>query len=362
MPRGIFVYGYSPAEFLSLYFPHLQTCAVCSIGIIFDVSDLPEAVSHISAEEHKHGQSTRPFLEHCSYTLEFTAERDGKLPAFPGSTIRGAFGNALKRLVCVMRNRPCDGCPLEFTCMYTTVFETRAKPSGENPVRNIRPPHPFVLKVDFVANRQLNGGDRLDIGITLYGTAMANYPFILRAMEEACEYGLGPNRLPFRLKAIRQVGKHRDWMRGHAYPVPVIRDIPKASGSSCRWRTVTPLRLRSEGKPVDHLGLVPRDIALPVLRRLMLLVNHYGNPDHFHVHPHMNNSACLLRFTSCDLKWKRLQRYSSRQSTTHSISGLMGVVGIDFSDAPEWGPILAWAPAIHVGKATSMGLGRVETV
>ena len=74
----------------------------------------------------------------------------------------------------------------------------------------------------------------------------------------------------------------------------------------------------------------------------------------------MRRRAGLLNFTYCDLKWRRLQRYSSRQSATHSVSGLMGAVGLDYSAVPEWGQILAWAPVIHIGKATSMGLGRVE--
>lgn len=307
------------------------------------------------------GDPAPSFLEWCSYTLEFSAGDDGELPAFPGSAIRGAFGHALKRLVCVMRRRPCEGCPLEFNCLYTTIFETRSEPSGAGiAVRNIRPPHPFVLKVDFVARRQFRKGDTLRLGLNLFGTAVGAHPFALRAMEEAGESGLGRMRLPFRLDAIRQAGACRDWTPGQGFPAPVIRGAPRASGVSCRWNFTTPLRLRSGGRPVDHRRIAPEDLAMPVLRRLDLLVSHYGNPDRFRVHPDMKRRAGLLRFTRCELKWKRLQRYSSRQSATHSVSGLMGSAELDYSAVPEWGPILAWAPVIHVGKATSMGLGRVE--
>ncbi len=299
-------------------------------------------------------------LAWCSYAFDFTAGRDGELPTFPGSAIRGAFGHALKRLVCVMRNRPCDGCPLESSCLYTTIFETRPAPSGKIMVRGNRPPHPFVLRVSFVRPRHLKEGDRLEVSVNLYGNAVAAYPFVLRAMEEAGKRGLGPDRLPFRLESIRQVDGRERWSSSKAYPEPVIRGAPQAVGSSCRWRIATPLRLRSGGKPIDHNRLAPRDLAMPILRRLMLLVRHYGNPGQFNVPQDMSAKAETLRFTCRDLSWKRLQRYSSRQSATHSVSGLMGVVGLDYSNAPEWGPVLAWAPAIHVGKATSMGLGRVE--
>ena len=309
------------------------------------------------------GGPAPPALEWCSYALEFSASQDGELPAFPGSAIRGAFGHALKRLVCVMRNRPCEGCPLEFSCLYTTLFETRAHPAdGPAAVRDIRPPHPFVLKVEFLARRRIHKGDTLRFGLNLYGTAVSASPFVLRAMEEAGERGFGRNRLSFRLEGIRQAGPQDDWSPGRAYPVPAIRDAPQASGISCRWHFATPLRLRSGGRPVDDRRLTPADLAMPVLRRLDLLVRHYGNPGQLRFQPDMKRRAGLLRFTHCELKWKRLQRYSSRQSTTHSVSGLMGDVGLDCSAVPEWGPILAWAPVIHVGKATSMGLGRVETV
>ena len=308
------------------------------------------------------GGLTSPYLEWCSYMLEFSADGDGELPGFPGSAIRGAFGHALKRLVCVMRRRPCEGCPLEFSCLYTTIFETRSEPVNAGiAVSNARLPHPFVLKAGFVARRQFRKGDRLRLGLTLFGTAVNAYPFALRAMEEAGERGFGRGRLPFRLEGVRQSGPCHDWAQGQAFPAPVIRGAPQAGGALCRWNFTTPLRLRSGGRPVDHRRITPGDLAVPVLRRLDLLVSHYGKPDRFSVPPDMKRRAGQLRFTRCDLTWKRLQRYSSRQSSTHSVSGLMGTVGLDCSEAPEWGPILAWAPVIHVGKATSMGLGRVES-
>ncbi len=328
-----------------------------------DMNKMPETVSFAKHWEDKHQRSPPTLLAWCSYTLDFAAGRDGVLPTFPGSAIRGAFGHALKRLVCVMRNRPCEGCPLEFTCLYTTIFETRPAPSGLAAVRNNRPPHPFVLKVSFITQRHLRKGEQLQVGVNLFGNAIAAYPFVLRALEEAGEQGLGANRLPFRLLGIRPANnRHQNQAPDTDYPAPIMQGIPQVSGSECSWRISTPLRLRSGGKPVDHRKLVPGDIAMPILRRLLLLVEHYGDPNQFPMLPDMSRKAGMLRFTCCSLHWKRLQRYSSRQSTTHSVSGLMGVVGLEFTDVPEWGPILAWAPVIHVGKATSMGLGRVDTI
>ncbi len=302
------------------------------------------------------------FLRWCGYTLEFSAESDGNLPVFPGSAFRGAFGHALKRLVCVMRHRPCCGCPLEMSCLYTTIFETRATINSVEAKRYDRPPLPFVLKVSFQSERKFYKGSKLLMGINLYGKSMAASPFILRAIEEAGKYGLGSSRLPFKLENIYIEGKNENWKPGQKYPKHFAMGEPKVSTANIQWRLTTPMRLRSGGKPVDHNKLRPQDIAMPVFRRLVLLTQHYGEPNHFIVSESMKQSAGLLRFTNLDLHWKTLQRYSSRQSSTHSVSGLIGTLGLDYSKAPEWGPILAWAPIIHIGKGTSMGLGRIEVI
>ena len=298
-------------------------------------------------------------LEWCNYKLSFVAQRDGVLSSFPGSAVRGAFGHSLKRLVCVMRHRPCDGCPLEFSCPYTTIFETRADPTKETAKRNARPPHPFVLKVSFLEERSFHVGDSLDVGVTLFGSAVNAYAFILRALEEAGKHGLGSDRVPLHLANVRQANKSEHWVPSQPYPVPHMQGSPRPNGTACRWHIATPLRLRSGGKPVDHRRLQPNDLAMHVFRRLQLLVRHFGDQQRMNAFPDMKGTARSLRFSDYNLSWRTLQRYSSRQSTTHSVSGLVGDVGLDYSDAPEWGQVLAWAPIIHVGKGTSMGLGRV---
>lgn len=46
------------------------------------------------------------------YRLDFTVETPLNLPAFAGSTLRGAFGGALRASACMTRQKTCDGCPL----------------------------------------------------------------------------------------------------------------------------------------------------------------------------------------------------------------------------------------------------------
>jgi hypothetical protein len=66
----------------------------------------------------------------------FAPESDVRLQPYSGSVWRGAFGFTLKRLVCVMRMRPCTGCPLAAVCVFPRFF------GGD---RDHDEPRPYVL-------------------------------------------------------------------------------------------------------------------------------------------------------------------------------------------------------------------------
>src|SRR5262249_47261833 len=88
-------------------------------------------------------------LDMCRYRLRLRALEDASLPAFLGSTLRGAFGHALKRAVCVMRKRDCEQCLVGDRCLYPYLFET--PPGASHLLRGqIRAPHPFILDTHFV--------------------------------------------------------------------------------------------------------------------------------------------------------------------------------------------------------------------
>lgn len=60
------------------------------------------------------------------FTCRFT--EDALLPPYKGSTFRGAFGGALKKVVCAVREKDCSRCLLAARCVYARVFENVAPP------------------------------------------------------------------------------------------------------------------------------------------------------------------------------------------------------------------------------------------
>ena len=79
------------------------------------------------------------------YELRLEARQSASLPAFLGSTLRGAFGHALKDAVCAMSHRDCSHCLVADRCIYPYIFETPAPADLAQLRGQQKAPHPFIL-------------------------------------------------------------------------------------------------------------------------------------------------------------------------------------------------------------------------
>src|SRR3954468_6381934 len=84
-------------------------------------------------------------LDLSRYELTLRACGSASLPAFLGSTLRGAFGHALKEVVCVMNHRDCAKCMVADRCIYPYLFETPVPPDVPQLRGQAQAPHPFIL-------------------------------------------------------------------------------------------------------------------------------------------------------------------------------------------------------------------------
>jgi hypothetical protein len=84
-------------------------------------------------------------LDISRYRLVLRAVEPASLPAFLGSTLRGAFGHALKDAVCVMPHRNCDRCMVMDRCLYPYLFETAPPEHASQLKGQQQAPHPFIL-------------------------------------------------------------------------------------------------------------------------------------------------------------------------------------------------------------------------
>lgn len=287
-------------------------------------------------------------------TLRFSLVADGGFaaPAFDGSMLRGAFGHALRRLVCVMRRRSCEGCPLSGGCLYIRLFETR--PAADEGAHISRPPHPYVIAAN-LRSRRGEPTKQLDFAIRLFGRALGDAPFVARAIEEAAARGLGRERTRFRLARILANGAEQS-----GYPTLAPEAPPPPAPRRARLRFVTPLRIEEKGRPLDAAALDGPALGRALIRRARLMSAFHGEGGPAPDRARLAAEAERLRLEDAALAWRRLQRHSSRQKARQAIGGIVGEATLDFSEAPALQELAGWLPVMHLGKGTSMGLGRVE--
>lgn len=273
---------------------------------------------------------------------------------------RGALGHALKRTVCVTRNRNCSECLLYRSCAYPYIFETPPPPDSAKMRRYTAAPHPFVLEPE----RDVADGSHV-LGLTLIGRGNHYLPYLVHALARAGKDGLGHARVPFTLEDVSQDASvvADDWRTIHIPgesldPLPPAMPAPPPPRAEAHVRFVTPLRVQRNSDLVTPAQFRFADLFGPLLRRVSMLAYFHTDTPFETDFAALMSRAREVRLTRADLGWQELTRYSSRQRTAMKIGGVVGEIAVAGRDlAPFW-PILWLGQWLHAGKATSMGLGR----
>jgi hypothetical protein len=300
------------------------------------------------------------------YRFFCTLLDDAELPAYKGSTFRGAFGNALKKVLCVARGQDCSDCLLAGRCLYARTFEPRGN-ATQGTARLASPPPPYVIEPDPARARLFSAGDRFVFNLLLFGEANEQFPYFVYAVEQMGVQGIGRRRQGRRARfAIDQVvGDGRTLYDGrdrHLSAAPYgSRLQPDWSGSDGRGRLTvelrTPLRVKSENRLQAELSFSL--LVRTLLRRVSGLFGCYGPGE-----PDLDYRGLVARAgqvsgIATDLAWCDWQRYSGRQEKTMLMGGMVGAVC--YRDVPaDYLPLFELGRLLHLGKQTSFGLGAID--
>lgn len=291
---------------------------------------------------------------------------DARLPGYMGSSWRGMLGWEVTRLICPFSRKPvCRECGIRTHCPYFLLLEQKSSLPGLR-----ESPRGYVIYAPVSGER-----GRLVLDVTLFGRQTRFLPVVVQALFRGQRSGLGAGRHPYEIMFWEEVlpdgellplppspegcamikGPHRlgEWLCREGEPAG---DLPV--------RLVTPVRLRKKGKylgsgemdwPFFFGGLVRRLEALlclfddgePLGRELWMALQEG-----------FRGASERIRD---DLRWHDYARYSNRQRRKVPMGGLVGDVLV--RDASPW--FREWwraAELVHVGKGTSMGLGKVEVL
>ena len=301
----------------------------------------------------------------------FVAQVQGplQLPEYEGSLLRGVFGAALRRTVCMTNLPVCKECPLYRTCAYPEIFETPPRPTTFHQ-RFTEVPNPYVMEPSIRGTRLLREGDPFEFSMVVIGTrALQQLPVIVHAWQRALRFGLGKERTPARLLAVhwensqneestvwdeqsQRVIEHRPFLL--VPPDPVVHD-------ELLLEVETPLRLQSDGRPLHPEQLDARTLWMATVRRVRLLAQlHGGEVPHAPIDDLLSD-ASMIREDRSGLRWKKWTRYSSRQGQEMPLGGVVGRWRMTGPVARIW-PWLWLSQWCHIGKNATMGLGRLRLV
>jgi hypothetical protein len=310
--------------------------------------------------------SAVPFIPYLRLRITLRALQRATLPAYKGSMLRGAFGHALRKAVCVVGPaQPCETCLLRQACYYTKLFEPFSDEAPPDFLRGLPiTPRPYIFE-PAGDERHYEPGDPLEFDLLLFGQATDLQLYALLAIERMAACGLGRNRAPFRLERTLVRTPDGGWravledgrMRGRGSARPSVPATNRLSGPRATLRFLTPTRLRVED---DHVETTTFPELVDAMLRRVLEVAHFhvpGAADGWDVQPWLEQ-AREIRLVASSLRWHDWERYNVQQKTLMNMGGFMGTVDLEGDLAP-FAPLLRTAEILHLGRGTPFGLGRM---
>ena len=316
-------------------------------------------------------------IEYQQFNFRLTAKEPIILPAYKGSTFRGGFGYAFKRVVCAIRDKECPDCILKEKCIYSYVFET-PPPSDTRIMRKYKSaPHPFVIEPPAEKRRGYKPGDEIQFGLTLIGRAIDYLPYFIYTFDELGKIGIGKGKAKYELKEVLCDGKtiydsetktlksFESVSLDVGIPTlekgPVRPDLPGGGeggffNKQLTLNFLTPTRIIFDGHLT--LDLEFHILIRNLLRRLSLLYYFHcnGDPSEWDFKGIIEQSK-EIKVEEKNLRWYDRERYSGRQETRMKMGGLVGEITFE-GDVEPFMPLIKAGEVFHVGKGTGFGLGK----
>ena len=300
------------------------------------------------------------------YTFNCKFQSQAFLPQYKGSTLRGGFGHALKKISCALRRQKCDSCLLFETCAYAFLFELKKVLSFE--AKNLRVsqrPHPYILVPPCDNKRTYEKDDHFSFDFILFGRANNYLPHILYAVREMGQNGLGKKSKSagrFKIEEIIQNGQTVFSGDNLTTDIPLYdltleeRSESEKSGN-ITFHCLTPLRLKYSNELQNTLPF--HFIVRAALRRISTLEAVYGDGE-----PALDYNGIVARATDVkvvysDCQWVDIERYSNRQKTAMMFGGIKGKITYEGDGLNMFLPLLHYCETTHLGKQTSFGLGKI---
>ena len=247
---------------------------------------------------------------------------------FIGSTIRGALGHSLKKVVCINPSFDCNGCFAKENCTFYDFYESDfAK---------------FRLKISL--------NPKLDFKIILFEEKIKEAPFVISAIYKAFkEIGITKSRIKldnFVILYNNQLVYDGEFRKFDNNPLRFNFNEYKKDFT---LKINTPIRIKENAKFVKK-SIKLETILRSINHRYLKLTNQeikklFFTPEYEEVYK--------------NLSFKELIRYSNRQKTKMNLGGIIGEIIYKNVDENSY-KLLKLGEVIGVGKQVTFGLGDIK--
>ncbi|MCX8038610.1 MAG: CRISPR system precrRNA processing endoribonuclease RAMP protein Cas6 [Candidatus Sumerlaeia bacterium] len=303
----------------------------------------------------------------ASAQIHLTLERPLEIAGWIGSAFRGGLGLMLKKAVCVAPREDCARCVLHHSCTYAAVFDSRRDATDPLYASLKEIPRPFVLEFSRDGLHSAKAVQQT-FRLVLIGRAIHSFAYLVYALMQLGEAGLGKQRIQYTIDRIiqdtpgfqarslydaqsqRQI-RDPEFTRGSQFaPASPTGVIPKV-----RLNFLSPLRVKSGGQMSEHVAF--RTLVGSALRRLaQLQYFHCGTPLLLDFPAYLQEAESVPTENQ-QVRWVEWERFSSRQKTEMTIGGITGT--ITYSRVPaKYLPVLRLAVHTHIGKLSTFGFGQ----
>lgn len=298
--------------------------------------------------------------------LHFCLEilRDGRLPRYKSSALRGGMGQMLLMSNCI-RDKNCENCDFEEDCLVRRMMY---------PKMTIRPKfmtqqdsEGYVLECE---NRDefFSAGDKLEFNLLLFGRTIVYFFQFLQAFYYLGMQGLGSERVPFRVLHVTNTKRelivedsniYKEHLRILQLSEYVRYRLGKANIHDSNTLVFhSPLTMKYKGEVQEEFD--PEAIMAAAERRLYILNCFEGrreDEDYSRVLVQDHVPALVGQHTYM----VKVPRFSGTQNKKVSFQGIRG--HCTFSEMDDTARTLLIAgELIHIGKNTSFGFGRYTLI
>jgi hypothetical protein len=283
-------------------------------------------------------------------------------PHFAGSTLRGAFGRALRAAACTTGQPQCHGCALRAHCAYGTIFD---------PAPPAQPLHPsfqdglprYLVQPPPLGACQLSPGQTQTFGLLLLPGTQTHHSLVQHILRATIEKHLfQPGLFKLSHTQTHHITPATATATAPAPAHPASQKTTNPQGQiTLRWHT--PLRLQQQGKPLFKPQQLDATTLVRALQRRHLQWQQLTqNPDTTTATADQTQAAAQCSLDTRNLHWHDIQRHSTTQNQKLPLGGLMGSAHLrgPVPALQQLQTLLQLGEHIHIGKETIMGLGRYQ--